>query len=292
MNESLKKHELGFMQVNPLPTFEELNDYYSKKYYQEIESATYQSNYSDEELYYINEKISQKDFLINKKNKLIKGKLLDVGCGEGFVLNFYFKKNWIVSGIDFSEYGIKKFHPNLMKFFEKGDIFSLLEQKIQNNEEFDLIWVGNVLEHVLEPIRLMELLRLLLSEDGTLCITVPNDGSKYQEMLLNKNYVDRNWWIAYPDHISYFDNESLLNLANFSKFSCFDLISDFPIDLFLLHSGSNYINDPNQGKKAHLARIALENFIAGSSKETINLYYRYLAKLGLGRDLTIFLNHG
>ena len=70
---------------------------------------------------------------------------------------------------------------------------------------------------------------------------------------------------------------------------CEDLISDFPINFFLLHPGSNYINQPAAGKDAHRAQVLIENFIADRPVEEINVFYSQLAKLVLGRDLTVFL---
>jgi len=289
MNYKLIKHELGFLQIDPIPSVSELNEYYSKLYYQDSKSSTYQSDYSEEELNYIKTKISQKVFAINKHNSVKNGKLLDVGCGEGFVMRHYFDKKWAIDGIDFSEYGITSFNPDLLKFFEKGDIFSIIEIKIENLEKFDVIWMGNILEHVIDPIHLLKRLKLLLNTNGTLVITVPNDGSSYQALLLNKNYVNRNSWIVYPDHISYFAYESLINIASHTGYDWYELVADFPIDFFLLHSGSNYVNNPKLGKDAHKARVEMENFISKGAFEVVNSFYKNLAQLGLGRDLTIFL---
>ena len=291
MNISLKKHELGFLQVDPLPSSFELNEYYSKKYYQESTSSTYQQEYSEEELKYINNKIAQKAYIIDQQLKGKAGSFLDVGCGEGFAMNFYNNKSWEVHGIDFSEYGILKFNPEVINNFEKGDIYTSIENKISCQEKYDIVWVGNVLEHVLDPLNMLGRLKLLLSMDGVMVITVPNDGSAYQQLLLDNKYVDRQWWIAYPDHLSYFNYQSLINTTSNAGLHCFELISDFPIDFYLLHSGSNYISQPKMGKEAHRARVTMENFISNNSMKSINSFYNNLAQLGLGRDLTIFLSH-
>jgi 2-polyprenyl-3-methyl-5-hydroxy-6-metoxy-1,4-benzoquinol methylase len=289
MKELIKQHKLGFFQVDPLPSQSELSDYYSQKYYQESKSSTYQSAYSKNEIDFIKLKIAQKASNINKIIKEDKGTFLDVGCGEGFAMNYFHEKKWNVHGIDFSEYGILKFHPNLLKYFQKGEIYSLLEERVNNKEKFDVVWVGNVLEHVLDPIDLLIKLKALLQPDGVLVITVPNDFSSFQEALEQKKLVDRKYWIAYPDHISYFNYNSLRNVADYTGYHCEEIISDFPIELFLLHPGSNYIQSPELGKEAHLARIAFENHLSSKPIGLVNSFYKSLSKLDLGRDLTIFL---
>lgn len=289
MKNKIIKHELGFLQINPQPSVSELEDYYSKLYYQETKSSGYQSNYSEEELSWIKSKISQRASIVDNHINYKNGKLLDVGCGEGFVMKHFYDKSWSIEGVDFSEYGITSFNPDLLDFFEKGDVIQIIETKIENLEKFDIIWLGNVLEHVIDPINLLKRLKLLLNSKGTIVITVPNDGSSFQELLLNKKYVNKDWWIAPPDHLSYFSYDSLINIANHTGYDCLELIADFPIDLFLLHSGSNYINNPKLGKDAHKARVELENFISKAPVGIINSFYKNLAQLGLGRALTIFI---
>ncbi|WP_269004431.1 class I SAM-dependent methyltransferase [Aquirufa ecclesiirivi] len=285
----LSEHELGFLQVDPLPSLEELNDYYEKSYYQETTSSTYQSTYSESELQYINNKIAQRAAVVLEKIKY-SGKLLDVGCGEGFVLAFFKKLGWSVEGIDFSDFGILNFNPTLINQFEKGDIYNILNRKLTSQDKYDVLWLGNVLEHVLDPVDLLEKLKLLLAKNGILVITVPNDASKYQELLFTEGYVEKNWWIIAPDHISYFNYQTLQNTCNFTGFKVEQVLGDFPIDLFLLHKGSNYVSNKSLGKEAHNARVRMENFISENKIEDINQFYSSLAKVGLGRDLTIFLS--
>lgn len=289
MKINLKVHDLGFLQIDPLPTPAELTEYYEKLYYQDSKSTTYQQSYSEEELQYINNKIAQKAEVLFKKIKS-PGSLLDVGCGEGFVLSYFLKLGWSVNGIDYSDFGINSLNPQLSEFFEKGDVYTIIDRKINGGEKYEILWLGNVLEHVPDPIGLLVKLKKLLAEKGSLVITVPNDGSKYQDLLLNEGYVDKQWWVAYPDHLSYFNNVSLRSVCEFANYKVDEIIGDFPIDLFLLHSGSNYVENKSLGKEAHKARVTMENFLSKQPLSVVNSFYSQLAKTGLGRDLTIFLS--
>ncbi len=92
----------GYYEVIPKPSEEELRAYYQDKYYQN-ENATYEKHYEDIELSYFYNKVDQKNYVIKKIINQKNGKLiLDIGCGEGFTLNYYKDKGWNITGIDFS----------------------------------------------------------------------------------------------------------------------------------------------------------------------------------------------
>lgn len=164
--------------------------------------------------------------------------------------------------------------------------FFLIEQKINSNEVYDVILLQNVLEHVLDPFALLQTISKLLTPNGLIIITVPNDFSLTQKTLLSNGSIDKEFWICPPDHLSYFNFDSLQSILLEAGFLIRDLISDFPVDWYLFHSGSNYIRDSSKGKEAHLSRVAIENMLQTNDISDIICLYRSLAKLGAGRDLT------
>lgn len=285
----LQRHELGFFEIKEKPSREKLAEYYANIYYQH-ESSSYQKNYSPLELETIHLRLAQRTEIINELRKHKQpGRMLDVGCGEGFTIKHFHMNGWQVSGMDFSRAGVEQINPDYASFVQNGDVFQLLEEKIKSEERYDMIWLGNVLEHVLDPISLLEKLRRIIATDGILVTTVPNDGSLYQESLLQKNRIPRRFWIAIPDHMSYFTAESLKNTAEATGWRCESLLADFPIDVYLAHSGSNYVTDPTQGAAAHQARLELEQIIGKAGAAAANRFYAALAEVGLGRNLTAYL---
>ncbi|SEI86658.1 Methyltransferase domain-containing protein [Allopseudospirillum japonicum] len=292
MNDTrLEKHPLGFWQVINKPSEQELSDYYANKYYQN-ECGSYRRKYSEEELQVIKIKISQKlDKLESLKGDSFQiGKVLDVGCGEGFALAESKKRGWDIEGLDHSISGIKNMNPSILDYVEQGNIFELLQRRIKENKRYDLIWLNNVLEHVTDPVTLLNSIRNIVKDTGTLIVTVPNDFSDLQESLLANESIPRRFWIAIPDHLSYFDSISLKSIAQATGWQCQSLLADFPIDIYLAHQGSNYISDPNQGPLAHQARIMLENLIGAKGSLAANNFYEALADVGLGRNITGFLS--
>ncbi len=285
----LRRHALGFLEVTDRPTAKELGEHYAKAYYQN-EHSGFRKSYPQQELDVIALRIDQHRAKIAEiRGHDRPGRLLDVGCGEGFVLKAFSRDGWDVNGLDFSTAGVMGINPEVADRVEQGDIFTLLETWVASGRTCDVIWLGNVLEHVLDPLALLDRLRSLAKPDTVLVVTVPNDGTEYQESLLGNGYVDHRFWIAIPEHLSYFTAESLRMTANARGWDCKGLRGDFPIDVFLSHPGSNYVADRSQGPAAHQARLRLEHLIGQRGTAVANRFYEALAETGLGRDLTAYL---
>lgn len=289
--ESLKRNSLGFWEVVNKPTNQELSEYYSNKYYQ-TEQSNYRKIYPDEELEVIRTKVSQRLHKVEevRGGHRKSGRVLDVGCGEGFALAEFRRRGWEVEGLDYSVEGLRTMNPELLEHVEQGDVFELLETRVSNGNTYDVVWLNNVLEHVTEPLGLLRSLRRLITDDGVLVVTVPNDFSELQETLLAVHEVPERFWIALPDHLSYFTSESLKSTANATGWHCNSVLADFPIDFYLAHRGSNYVVNQENGPHAHRARLMLEQLIAKRGDEHANRLYEALADVGLGRNITGFLS--
>jgi len=287
----LRQHALGFWEVVDKPTDQELSDYYANKYYQ-TERANYRKSYPEEELEVIRAKVSQR---LHKVEEIRGGgrrlgRVLDVGCGEGFALAEFQRRGWEVEGIDHSVEGLRAMNPELLEHVEQGNVFELLETRISDGETYEVVWLNNVLEHVTEPLDLLKSLRKLIADDGVLVVTVPNDFSELQERLLAEGEIPERFWVALPDHLSYFSSDSLKATANATGWRCDSILADFPVDLYLAHRGSNYVRNRDNGPHAHRAKLILEQLIGAKSDEQANRLYEALADVGLGRNVTGFLS--
>ena len=281
---------MGFWEISDKPTAAELQQYYAEKYYQQGKGS-YELSYTDEELRYFQAKIEQRLAVLEQVRPRLGngGSLLDVGCGEGFALAMFSDRGWSVKGLDFSAAGVEAQNPNCLDKLQTGDLFALLDDEIRSGNRYDVVWLQNVLEHVIDPVELLESLRKLIQGNGIAVVTVPNDCSVIQQTALELGHIDRQFWIAPPDHLSYFDYSSLQNIADKTGWSCCEIIGDLPIDWYLFHPGSNYIRDPSVGKAAHRARVQLENLIHEQPIEDVILFWSAMARVGLGRDITAFL---
>jgi 2-polyprenyl-3-methyl-5-hydroxy-6-metoxy-1,4-benzoquinol methylase len=287
-NLELFKTKYGFYQYRPLPSVEELSEYYGEKYYQEGKGS-YEVNYTDEEIQYMKNKV---DILFLQTKRLTSfhkySTYLDLGCGEGWALDRFHQAGFRVRGVDYSGYALRKFHPHLAECFQKGDAYGVVEDNLKRKETYDVISLLNVVEHVLDPVDLLEKTRSLLSAEGVLIIVAPNDFSPLQEYLLEKGHIDKSFWLHYPDHISYFNKDNMTCLLTCLGFSIEAVLASNPIDLNLLNDNGNYIKDPAKGKNTYFHIVRTDNFLASlNSEKWLDLYKAY-ADLGLGRNLAYF----
>ena len=114
---------------------------------------------------------------------------------------------------------------------------------------FDVIHMGEVLEHIPDPISLLKLAYSKLNDNGLICIIVPNDFNPFQ-LILRDQLEFEPWWVSPPHHINNFDHKSLGNLLVSAGFTVLHQESTFPIDLFLL-MGDTYIDNDEVGRMSH-----------------------------------------
>jgi SAM-dependent methyltransferase len=216
---------------------------------------------------------------------------LDIGCGEGFALNFFKDKGWEVLGLDYTSGGCKLMNPDCLKYVIEGNIFSSIENLISDKKLFSVIWIDNVLEHVTNPFELISKSKKLLKKNGVLVIEVPNDFSIIQQHALNNNYIDNEFWVVVPEHLSYFNKEGLINLLDNAGYANYLTLGDFPIDINLFNSSTNYVMNKSVGKAVHKARVETEILIHEQSIEKANKFFEALADLGMGRSIISFFVH-
>ena len=291
----VRMNRYGFFEVIDRPSQDELNTYYATKYYQDEDTPQYSLSYRPDEVEYFRNKIAQKFHYLTSRGLLDAAtsyRLLDVGCGEGFTLKYFKERGWQVTGLDFSRFGCESHNPDCVDDLIVGDMYRNLDALTGSSQRYDVIWLDNVLEHVLDPKGLLERLQAISDGPGVLLIEVPNDFSVVQRYLLENGYLAEQNWVAIPDHLSYFNGRGLAKLCAAAGWSEAGIIADFPIDWFLFNEHSNYYADRSRGKGAHEARITLENMLHAISVDKTNALYETLADMGLGRQLVGFFTKG
>jgi 2-polyprenyl-3-methyl-5-hydroxy-6-metoxy-1,4-benzoquinol methylase len=278
-------HPDGWRTVEPKPTPEALRDFYAREYYQGSH-GTYAPAYSDQEV--AHRKLLARQMLhAISQTGAPKGSLLDVGCGEGWLMAAAKDAGWTVRGIDFSSDGLARFHPELAPNAQFGDAFALLDALAADGTQVAACAMEHVLEHVLDPEALLDRLRGLLAPGGVLAVTVPNDFSPLQLAARETGLIDRDFWVAPPQHLNYFNADNLPRLLMRMGYEVRLGFASFPIDWFLMHEGSNYVRDPAAGKPTHRARLAIDLMLAERGMDAFLGLAKALYACGAGRSLTV-----
>lgn len=102
-----------------------------------------------------------------------KGRLLDVGCGDGLFLNMARDAGYSVAGVDFNRSALQmaKKKYNLNNLFAEDIYDHLLNNP---NTKYDVITCFHIIEHLEDPAKFLLMLRCLLAVDGFLIIGIPN----------------------------------------------------------------------------------------------------------------------
>lgn len=282
----------GWRRVDPSPSAEDLKAFYAGEYFQ-ASHGTYAQAYSDTEIEH--RRLLARLMLAAiaegrggpNPDKASGGGLLEIGCGEGWFLAAADAAGYTVRGIDFSQDGLRRFHPQLLDRARFGDAFEILDGLIEAGGQVDVCVMEHVLEHVADPQALLARLPRLLSPGGVLAITVPNDFSPLQLCAREAGVIDRDFWVAPPQHLNYFNAETLTALLTRMGFAVTLGFASFPIDWFLMHPGSNYVADPAAGKAAHHARLAIDLVLAGQGMEAYLGLAKALFACNAGRSLTV-----
>lgn len=133
----------------------------------------------------------------NLDKKIANLKILEIGCGDAYILN-KLKKNNDVCGIELKTKKIDK-----IKFYKN------LEEPLKLNKKFDLILHNAVLEHIFDLKKFLKICEGLLNKNGDMFFCVPDC-----ELALKVGDPS----IINHEHINYFTKKNLLNLMIKNKF--------------------------------------------------------------------------
>jgi|TARA_B100000315_G_C14555661_1_gene577992 SAM-dependent methyltransferase len=124
---------------------------------------------------------------------------LEIGCGDGFVLSNLKNMGWKVLGVERDE----KSAIHARNMFEIEMISEPISETIYENN-FDLIILFQVLEHVHKPFSLLNKCKKMLKTNGKIIISIPNIES-WQAKLTKQNWQH----LDVPRHLNHFTKNSL-----------------------------------------------------------------------------------
>jgi len=261
--------ECGFYHLDPYPSAAYLINFYGQ-----YEMPTPQQNLSE-------------TARLLARNISKDAKIVDVGCGDGGFLHEMHKLGFeSLVGFDQSP-GLERAKKLGFGKFSHSNVWDYLKKvEVSGGSDADAIVMVNVLEHVIEPLDLLERIYTALPDKGILCVTVPNDFSSLQQAFLKvKGHLP--WFVCLPDHVNYFDFKTLEGALSKCGFDVSDKSALYPLELFLLQD-LDYVANPGLGSVAHQRRVMFEdNLKAAGMIDVLDKFYKTLAAGGFGRDVMV-----
>jgi len=163
-------------------------------------------DYTDKEMYcehYIKNEPVFRMFADNVVNIIARhkkrGRLLDIGCSVGFMLESASKIGFDTEGLELNKKAVdialsKKLNVKMIGIEKAG----------YADKSFDVVILNHILEHIFDPLEFIQKVSRVVKDDGLLIIGVPNHDSFVAHVMKGQWY---GWGI--PEHIWHFDRASL-----------------------------------------------------------------------------------
>ncbi len=209
----------------------------------------------------------------------VRGKLLDVGCGDGRFLRYAREQGFEVWGIDFDKKSVENAKRNLgIDTVFAMSLEEFYEYAKERGLKFDVITFFEVLEHQDKPREFLEMVKGLLREGGYIAGSVPNIESMFVK-IIRDNHGDYP-----PHHFLRFSNSSLEKALNFYGFKHIEVYKlDFTlIELF------TYLEKKLFGNLDKL-KIKLKGMVLGDERKARVYAVEDLAKVSSSKGKAYIL---
>jgi 2-polyprenyl-3-methyl-5-hydroxy-6-metoxy-1,4-benzoquinol methylase len=159
--------------------------------------------------------------------------VLDIGCSSGnFGKVLINDKKCIVDGIEINTTDAKRASKILRKVWVKDIEKDKLDYL---NDKYDVIYLGDVIEHLVDPISVLKNIKKYLSKKGFILFSIPNMG--YLEVrldLLRGEFEYTETGLLDKTHLHFYTQNEIFRIFNESGFNITNLDfvkKDYPKDL-------------------------------------------------------------
>lgn len=200
--------DCGFEQTCPLPTQAELTELYTTHYNFGGQRASLYSRLREWFLFsFVNRLWVRLDGDVAFHRRRGTGRLLDIGCNEGRGLRIHAANGFRAEGLELNKKAAQVARDAGFK------VQTCLLEDFHPDEPFDVAVLSNVLEHSLEPRRMLRDVHRVLAPGGQVWISCPNSES-WLRRVFGRSWI--NWHV--PFHISHFSAKTMCRLLEQTGF--------------------------------------------------------------------------
>lgn len=150
-------------------------------------------------------------------------RILDIGCGTGNLGEYFIKnQNCEVYGVEINKHAFSQAKLKLSKVVNDNIETVNLDFKLNS---FDFIILGDVIEHLINPNKVIIKLLPFLKNNGTIIITTPNvrHWSVSFKLIFKDNWDYKAWGILDFTHLRFFTKTSFINILESLNISNFEV---------------------------------------------------------------------
>ena len=193
--------DCGHMQLEQIPAEEVLEESYE-------EAAS--TDYVEEEA---GQRATAATILEEIERHHAPGRLLDLGCWVGFFCAEAQERGWTATGVEPSRFASAYARDELgLDVIQAG----LFDAELPASS-FDVVFLGDVIEHLPEPAEAVRRIGSLLVPQGLLVMALPDAGSRLARSM------GRRWWSVIPTHVHYFTRASMTRLLTANGLEVLDI---------------------------------------------------------------------
>ena len=170
----------------------------------------------------------------NKTYKLIpeNSKVLDVGCSSGNFGEILIKnKNCIVDGVEIDKKDILRAQKKLRKVYD----LNVETEPINISEKYDIVFMGDIIEHLARPVPVLKNLKKTLNKNGKLIYSIPNIcHMSVRLMMLAGNIEYGKSGLLDETHLHFYNSKEVRRIFSeaYYKIDIFDYtVNDLPYEI-------------------------------------------------------------
>jgi SAM-dependent methyltransferase len=201
--------ECGLVQVMQAVDVHLLETLYDKEYYEGGCKLGYQD--------YLANQPAKREYFRNRLLDVMKangigepGRCLEVGCAFGLCLDEARSLGWKVRGTEVSQHSAEYARSHLG--IEVDASPTALDNVEAASQDLVLMW--DVIEHLIEPLKMLQEVKRILAPGGLLVLSTGDVGS------VGARLYGRRWFLlAPPHHLFYFDRRSITRMLEAAGFT-------------------------------------------------------------------------